>query len=162
MILPPPASLHGRVHGLGHQKRAGQVGVQDVGPLLEAQLLWRLADVDARVVEQDVNAVERTPRLGNRPIDILGLCHVGGDDQRGRTGRLRRSVRTASLDFAALRPRMAIEAPAWASPRAMPSPMPPLPPVTMATLPVKSNGFAHCFPFRPSRRGRLPLTGRGH
>src|ERR1700729_4121115 len=36
---------------------------------------------------------------------------------------------------------MAIEAPASASPRAMPRPIPPLPPVTMATLPRRSNGF---------------------
>jgi len=33
---------------------------------------------------------------------------------------------TAALDFASLRPTIAISAPASASPRAMPSPMPPL------------------------------------
>ena len=32
-------------------------------------------------------------------------------------------------------------APAPASPRAMPSPIPPLPPVTIATLPARSNSF---------------------
>ena len=51
------------------------------------------------------------------------------------------SSATASADLASLRPTTAIAAPACASPRAMPSPMPPLPPVTTATLPVRSNGF---------------------
>src|SRR6185436_20288810 len=52
------------------------------------------------------------------------------------------SSATASADLASLRPTTAIAAPACASPRAMPSPMPPLPPVTMATLPVRSKGRA--------------------
>src|SRR5439155_45194 len=52
------------------------------------------------------------------------------------------SSATAAADLASLRPTTAIAAPARARPRAMPSPMPPLPPVTMATLPERSNGFA--------------------
>src|ERR1700730_7442220 len=54
------------------------------------------------------------------------------------TPRLRRSA-TAAFDFASLRPTTAMPAPASARPRAMPSPMPPLPPGTMATLPLRSN-----------------------
>src|SRR5258708_6748058 len=42
---------------------------------------------------------------------------------------------TAALLLAASRPAIITAAPAWASPRAMPSPMPPLPPVTIATRP---------------------------
>src|ERR1700737_1789780 len=49
------------------------------------------------------------------------------------------SSATAATDFASLRPTMAMPAPASASPRAMPRPMPPLPPVTIATLPPRSN-----------------------
>src|SRR5580704_15166015 len=49
------------------------------------------------------------------------------------------SSATAAVDLASLRATMAISAPASASPHAMPKPMPPLPPVTMATLPVRSN-----------------------
>src|SRR5438876_4160654 len=45
----------------------------------------------------------------------------------------------AAADFASLRPTIAMPAPASAKPRAMPRPMPPLPPVTMATLPLRSN-----------------------
>src|SRR5665213_2088937 len=53
-----------------------------------------------------------------------------------------RSSATASFDFASLRATIAIAAPASANPRAMPRPIPPLPPVTIATLPVRSNSFA--------------------
>ena len=41
--------------------------------------------------------------------------------------------------FSSLRPHTATAAPASANPSAMPRPIPPLPPVTMATRPVKSN-----------------------
>src|SRR5271157_6291970 len=51
--LAASGALHDRVHGPGHQKRAGQVRVQDARPLVEGQILWGLANVDARVVEQD-------------------------------------------------------------------------------------------------------------
>src|SRR5690348_3582329 len=47
--------------------------------------------------------------------------------------------RTALADLSALRPATTTRAPARASPFAMPNPMPPLPPVTMATFPFKSN-----------------------
>src|SRR4051794_5889395 len=49
-----------------------------------------------------------------------------------------RSAR-ADVIFSWLRPTTATEAPACARPRAMPSPIPPLPPVTIATLPRRSN-----------------------
>src|ERR1700748_3563542 len=55
-----------------------------------------------------------------------------------RTPRAASSA-AAAFDFASLRPTTAMSAPASARPRAMPSPMPPLPPVTMATLPLRSN-----------------------
>src|SRR6185436_1319929 len=75
------------------------------------------------------------------------------------------SSATAAADLASLRPTTAIAAPACARPRAMPSPMPPLPPVTMATLPVRSKGpvfmvvvrlFSGCAGWqrRASRRAR--------
>src|SRR6266404_6278353 len=52
------------------------------------------------------------------------------------------SSATAAFDFASLRPTMTISAPASANPRAIPRPMPPLPPVTIATLPLRSNSPA--------------------
>src|ERR1700687_976533 len=50
----------------------------------------------------------------------------------------RLSSATAASDFASLRPTITTLAPASASPRAMPRPMPP---VTIATLPLRSNSF---------------------
>src|SRR5450432_1009495 len=53
------------------------------------------------------------------------------------------SVTSATTDIVLtpFRPTIATLAPASASPRAMPRPMPPLPPVTIATLPPRSNSF---------------------
>ena len=69
---------------------------------------------------------------------------------------------TAFSLFAALRPATTTDAPAPASPRAMPNPMPPLPPVTIATLPVRSkrfipwSSFLGCrFPSSPNMRAGL-------
>src|SRR6266704_186801 len=53
------------------------------------------------------------------------------------TPRCLRSA-TAAFDFASLRPTIATAAPDSASPHAIPRPMPPLPPVTIATLPLRS------------------------
>ena len=47
-------------------------------------------------------------------------------------------------------PRHDDRAPASARPRAMPSPIPPLPPVTTATLPVRSNSLVSCAVFHLS------------
>src|SRR5262249_46394914 len=51
------------------------------------------------------------------------------------------SSATAASALARLRAAIATAAPACAKPRAMPSPMPPLPPVTSATLPGRSRSF---------------------
>jgi hypothetical protein len=53
---------------------------------------------------------------------------------------------TAAADFSALRAAIASLAPAAASPCAMPSPMPPLPPVTSATRPERSKGVMFHIP----------------
>src|SRR5215468_9083927 len=47
----------------------------------------------------------------------------------------------AAAFFFAFVPQIATSAPAWASARAMPRPMPLLPPVTRATVPVRSKGL---------------------
>ena len=87
-------------------------------------------------------------RMSMRPSSRIDARDHGGDgrlvgdvgDDGDRLGAaLRSSSATAAADFASLRPTIATAAPASASPRAMPSPMPPLPPVTIATLPLRSN-----------------------
>ena len=49
------------------------------------------------------------------------------------------NIETAWAFFSELRPTSAILAPAFANPSAMPRPIPPLPPVTIATRPSKLN-----------------------
>src|SRR3984957_15047804 len=51
------------------------------------------------------------------------------------------SIASVSRLRSSLRARIATDAPASARPSAIPRPMPPLPPVTTATLPLKSNDF---------------------
>ena len=53
---------------------------------------------------------------------------------------------TAAAFFSELRPTRTILAPACASPSAMPKPIPPLPPVTIATRPSKLNIDIICIP----------------
>src|SRR5262245_25605447 len=65
------------------------------------------------------------------------------------------SSRTAASDFVWFRPATTTRAPALARPLAMPRPMPPLPPVTIATLPLRSN-------IAPSRAPILPEVVRRH
>src|SRR5260221_11004045 len=59
-----------------------------------------------------------------------------------------RSSAAAVSHFSLLRPTMTTVAPAAPSPRAMPRPMPPLPPVTIATLPVRSKSSMRLLPRR--------------
>ena len=49
------------------------------------------------------------------------------------------SFRTADLDLDVLRAAITTDAPAFASSVAMPNPIPQFPPVTIATLPLRSN-----------------------
>ena len=108
------------------------------------------------------------------PSSLTTLFRAGS-----RVGRSVRSTFTAidgtPIDFSSartcwffswFRPNTATAAPAWANPRAMPRPIPPLPPVTTATRPVKSNipgVLIGLFSFkqRVSNNGDGGLTGHG-
>jgi hypothetical protein len=68
--------------------------------------------------------------------DCSSVTSVSTDD--AEAPRISRS-RTASCDFSRLRAAITTRAPPAASPRAMPRPIPPLPPVTTATFSLKSN-----------------------
>src|SRR6266478_4315648 len=70
--------------------------------------------------------------------------------------------RTAASPFLALRPASTTMAPAEARPSAIPSPMPPLPPVTIATWSERSNklmGFPRCDEVRAPVYVRQPGQG---
>ena len=119
--------FHRRIDRLRHQERTGEVGVDDFVPFRERHLLRRPADVDAGIIEQDVGAAEPLQRLVGGSLDVIAR----------ETSAVTTSVSdpvwdwicwAAASDFAVFRPRTATLAPAWASPCAMPSPIPPLPP----------------------------------
>jgi hypothetical protein len=71
-------------------------------------------------------------------------------------------ARAASF-LSALRPQMARSAPASARAAPIPRPMPPLPPVTTATRPLRSNMFPHPVVGRPTpyRLDRTSSLARG-
>src|SRR6516165_624646 len=86
-------------------------------------------------------------RISIRPNSVVtrstmrataSLSVTSATTEAALTPRAARSF-TAAFDFVSLRPTIAMLAPASASPRASPSPIPPLPPVTIATLPSRSN-----------------------
>src|SRR6185503_14333904 len=83
-------------------------------------------------------------RMSRRPSRCAASSTIARQDFSSvrsacRANVLPPSCFTAAAFFALSRPAMATAAPACASPRAMPRPMPPLPPVTSAALPLRSN-----------------------
>src|SRR6185503_8754078 len=83
-------------------------------------------------------------RMSRRPSRCAASSTIARQDFSSvrsacRANALPPSCFTAAAFFALSRPAMATAAPACASPRAMPRPMPPLPPVTSAALPLRSN-----------------------
>ena len=132
--------LHGRIDGLGHQEGGCQVDVVDGLPLFQGHLLGRLADGRPGVVEQDVDPAEAVEDRPGGPFDLRRSGEVGGQGERLDPG--------LGVQLAQRRPRFFGVAggdrdprPARANPRAIPRPIPPLPPVTSATLPVRSKRF---------------------
>lgn len=74
---------HDRAGGLAADERAGQVHADNPIPLLQAQLLGRLGDVDPGVVHEHI---ERARRLERQVAQRLHLLRVG-DVAAGRDGR---------------------------------------------------------------------------
>ena len=79
-----------------------------------------------------------------RSATVSAMCRCAADSVTSASiaivlAPIASSADTARADFPASRPTTAMLAPARASPRAIPNPMPPLPPVTTATFPVRSN-----------------------
>ena len=129
--------LHGRVDRLRAQEGAGEVGLDHAVPFREIELVRRLADVDAGIVDENVDAAELAADALDHGGDRGLVGDVGGDrDRPGAAPARARRPRPPTWPRCGRRPRP--PAPASRKPRAMPRPMPPLPPVTMATLPVRS------------------------
>src|SRR6266480_1812633 len=115
-----------------------------------------------------------------RPNSASAALNVASTAARSLTSQTRastappwaRSCDRARSFFSGLRPQIDTAHPARASASAMPSPMPPLPPVTIATRPARSKSLTcfglpnfpgaieHIGPMR-CKRGRCPCMSRG-
>jgi hypothetical protein len=117
MILPPPAAF------IAAQERAGQVGVDDAVPFLKRKRLRGFADIDAGVVDENVDAAELAAdaldhgcnsrfvgdvgRHGNGPGakpfdagDRRGRLRLIAPDDRDRGSSFRQPARHAKSDAA--------------------------------------------------------------
>ena len=137
MILPPPTAFIGAYAAREHRKALVRVGIEDVMPLGERVVLGLLADVGPRVVHEDVETTAPVDRGFDQRIDRRLVRDIDGDRERLAAELLERAHGRVGLrlvagghDHASARAR---------EPRAMPRPIPPLPPVTIATLPLRSN-----------------------
>src|SRR5438874_581297 len=80
--------LHQRIRGVRAQEGRGQVRVQDAMPLGQRVLVDRLADVGARVVDEDVETAEALPRRGHEARDGRLVGHVDAHGERRGAERL--------------------------------------------------------------------------
>lgn len=62
-----------------HQERTDEIGVQDGGPLLIAEVCDVFADVDAGIVDQDVNLAELRDDEALQFADVLFARDIGGE-----------------------------------------------------------------------------------
>ena len=74
--------LHGRIDRLRAQEGAGEVGVDDAVPFLEIERVRGLADVDAGIVDEDVDPAELAADALDHARDRGLVGDVGGDRDR--------------------------------------------------------------------------------
>ena len=99
--------------GLRREERALEVDAEHQVVVLLADVHERLADLDAGVVDEDVEAAERRVRIAHELLGLRGHAHVGAQRDR-RPAQLVRSRRPP----AALRRRRGGSAPPRRPPRA--------------------------------------------
>jgi hypothetical protein len=110
----------------------------------------------AGIIYQDADGTELALDPVKRGLQSGAISHINLHSNRRNTDCFQFGKHPPA--FSSFRPNTATAAPASANPRAMPRPIPPLPPVTTATRPVKSNNadvFIKDSSFRISRVARL-------
>jgi len=128
---------HQRDLVLHAQEDAPEVDVDDPVPFLLVVVRgWsRLPRLDARVIEGEVQPSESLARLLERGLHVVGLCDVAPDRQCAAAFLLDQARRFL-IACSATSPTTTL-APARAKAKAVARPIPLLPPVINATLPVK-------------------------
>jgi len=76
------AGLEVRVGGAAHPHGAGEVGVHDGHPLLIRHVLRQAADIDASVVDQDVEPPKLLQHLIDNRLHILQFGHIAREAER--------------------------------------------------------------------------------
>ena len=110
---------HRRMHGARAEERAGEIGVDELVPLVERVVLRRLAEIGAGVVDERVDASVAFQRARDERRAIVFLRHVGGQRERldawiglaQRVQRLRVLGRVAADHHDAWRCRAPVPAP---------------------------------------------------
>ena len=134
---PSPALLfHLRHRGGDAVERGRQIDRQDCVPLGGREFLHRRGELDAGIVDEDVEPSELFDRRLDQSAHGVALRHVGAviDDAHAVVAL---DAAADRLDLARRRQSRSARCrrPSFASSLAIPSPMPLVDPVTMATLP---------------------------
>ena len=139
MDHPAPAPLlHPRHDRPGQGHHAVEVQLDAVVPVLVPDLVDRLGDVPAGVVDQDVDLAEPLQGRPGHPVDVVALGHVGRDALDADARLAANLLAPRPVSGSSLRLQRNRSAPARANPAAIARPMPLLPPVTRATRPERS------------------------
>jgi len=93
--------LHGRVDRLRAQERAGEIGPDDAIPFLEIERVRGFADVDAGVVDENVDPAELPPDALDHGGDRGLVGDISGDGYRFGAGLFEFSDRRGRLRFVA-------------------------------------------------------------
>src|ERR1700686_677776 len=150
MILPPPAAFIARWTACEHRNALVRLVLITLSHSAISSACGGLRILmPALLTRMSIRPRSRTVRSTMAATASLSVTSVA--TEIALTPRALSSA-TAAINFVSWPPRTAISAPASASPCAMPRPMPPLPPVTIATLPPRSNEpvFMVVFPLESS------------
>ena len=122
-----------RAIGLGDEKAAAQIGVENQVPIVPGDIERGLADVAAGVVDQDVNLAEGGLGFCSHALDAVLVAHIEFERKCAPAKGLDLRFEAASMSSLARLVRTR-SAPALASARAKYCPSPRLVPVTMRNL----------------------------
>ena len=133
MIEPPPWSFMYARRTLGSDNHPEEVHVHDPGEVLKVvrqEPLQRASD--ARVVEHDVQTAEAIDREVDQRLHLVRIAHVGLLEGRRFADLVGQPLAALGIDIADHD-----LAPSATSSAAVARPIPPAPPVTIATFPCK-------------------------
>ena len=77
MIRPPPACFMAGTTARQHSQTPSTFVSLNLLKLFVSQLVDRPADVDPRVIDQDLDATHRRDRPIDHRLNVLGTSHIG-------------------------------------------------------------------------------------